>query len=68
MNELLQVFNYICVNLNDLLVLTADDWRYHSTNMEQVPIKLQENTIRHNIENSFRSQSEMEYLGFWVKY
>ena len=52
--------------LDDLLVLTTGNWTNHSTKLEQVIIKLQEKWLKCNIEKSSFSQSEMEYLGFWI--
>ena len=66
MSQLLQVFEFICVYLDDLLFLTAVYWTDHLTKPKQVLITLQEKGLNFNTEYSPFAQSEMEYLGFWV--
>ena len=46
MNKPFQGFEYICVYIDDLLVLTTGDWAGHLTKLEKVLIKLQEKGIK----------------------
>ena len=66
MNKLFQGFEYICVYLDYILVLTTGDWTDYLTQLEKVLKKLQEKGLKYSIERSLFAISEMEYLGFWV--
>ena len=56
MNELFQGFKYICVYLDDLLVLRTGDWTDNLTKLEKVLMKLQEKGLKCDIENSSLAQ------------
>ena len=66
MNKLLQGFEYTHAYIDDLLVSTIGNWTNNLTNLWQILIKIQENGLKCNVDNSFFGQPEMEYLGFWV--
>ena len=66
MNDLFHGFEFICVYIDGLLILTRGDWTYHVHKLEITLNKLKGKGFKFNIDKSFFRQTEMEYLGFWV--
>ena len=66
MNYLFHGFEFICVYIDDLLVLTKGDWIYHAHKIELTINKLRGKGMKYNIKNYFFVQTQMIYLGFWV--
>ena len=62
MNYLFHGYEFICAYINDLLVLTKVDWKYHIHNLELTLNKLKEKLLKCNIEKSFFGKPEMEDL------
>ena len=52
--------------INNMLIITKDDWSDHLEKLELTLQKLKDNGLKCNIEKSSSGQTEMEYLGFWV--
>ena len=66
MNEIFRGFEFIRTYINDLLIITKDDWSNHLNKLERDLQNHKYNDIKYNIKNSFFGQTQMEYLGFWV--
>ena len=66
MNEMFRGFEFIRAYINDLLIITEDDWSYHLNKFEPVLQNLKDNRIKCNIKKSFFGKTQMGYLGFWV--
>ena len=52
--------------INELLVLTKGDWKYHVHKSELTQNNLKEKGLKFSIEKFFFGQTEMEFLDFWV--
>ena len=50
--------------MDDMLVLTKEDWTYHVQKLESTLNKLKEKGLKCNIERALFVKTEMEYLGF----
>ena len=66
MNELFAGFEFVRAYIDDLLILTKEDWRDHLHKLEQVLSKLREAGLKVNANKSFFGRSETKYLGFWI--
>ena len=66
MNDLFNRFEFICVYMDELLILAKGDSIDHVQRLELTLNKLKEELLKCNIEDSFFRQTKMEYLGFWV--
>ena len=64
MNYLFHGFEFIRVCIDDLLILTKGDCKYHIHKLELMLNKLKGKGLKCNIEKSFFKKTEMEYLGF----
>ena len=61
-----QGFEFIRPYMDDLLIITTGDWKYHPYKLEIILNKLKENKIKCNIEKVFIDKTKMGYLSFWV--
>ena len=52
--------------INNMLIITKDDWSDHLEKLELTLQNLKDNGHKCNIEKSFFGKIEMEYLGFLV--
>ena len=66
MNDLFNIFEFICAHIKEILILTKGDWTYHVQKLELMFNIMKEKGLKCNIENYLFGQTEMEYLGFWV--
>ena len=66
MDYLFRGFEFICMYIDEFLVLTKGYWVDHVQKLELTLNKLNEKLLKCNIEKSFFGKTEMEYLGFWV--
>ena len=53
MNDLFHGFEFICANIDDLLILTKGDWKDHIQKLELTLNKLKEKGLQKNNEKSF---------------
>ena len=68
MNDLFHGSGFSRAYKDELLILPKGYWTYHVQKLEQMLNKLKGKGLEYNIEKSFFSHTEMEYLGFWVTY
>ena len=54
------VFEFIRAYINDLLIITMDDWSNYFERLELIPQKLRDNDHKRNIKKSFFGQTNME--------
>ena len=66
MNDLFHGFEFIRAYMDDILILTIREWKYHIQKLELTLNKMKEKLPGCNIVKSFFGQTEMGYLGFWV--
>ena len=66
MNELFSGLEYVRAYIDDLLILTTDNWDTHINQLDEVLNRLQKAGLKVNANKSFFGRSELEYLGFWV--
>ena len=66
MNDLFQVFGFMCTYIDELLKLTQGNYIYHVQKLELTLNQLKESGLTCNIENYFFGQTKMEYLSLWV--
>ena len=66
MNDLLHEFEFICVYIDDIFILTKLEWTYHVHKLEPTLSKLKGKGLICNIEKSFFGHTKIEYLGLWV--
>ena len=66
MNELFSGLEYVRAYIDDLLILTTDNWDTHIQQLDVVFNRLQEAGLKVNANKSFFGRSELEYLGFWI--
>ena len=65
-NDLFHGFEFICVYMDEILILTKGNWIDHVHKLELTLNKLKEIGLKYNIEKSLFRQTKMEYIGFWV--
>ena len=63
-NNLFHGFEFIRAYMDDLLILTREDWADFIQKLELTINKLKEKGLKCDIETFFFGQTEMEYLGF----
>ena len=63
-NDLFLGFEFICAYIDNLLILTKEDFIDHIQRLELILNKPKEKITKFNIENYFFRQTEIEYLGF----
>ena len=68
MNNLFQGYEFTHAYINNLMVITKEYYIDHVQELELSLNKLKESGLKCDIEKSFFVQTEMEYLGFWVKH
>ena len=66
MNELFSGLEYVRAYIDDLLILTTDNWDTHIQQLDVVFNRLQKAGLKVNANKSFFGRSELEYLGFWI--
>ena len=66
MNGLFNGFEFIRQYIDDFLILTKGDWTDHLHKLELTLNKLKGEGLKCNIEDSFFSKTEIEYLVLWV--
>ena len=66
MSELMCGLEFVRVYIDDLLLLTTDNFEDHLRKMDLVLQRLQEEGLKVNAEKSFFWQTEMDYLGFHI--
>jgi hypothetical protein len=64
MSGLMQSLEYVKTYIDDILVITKDDFVDHLKKLEQVLIRLRDAGLRVNIDKSFFAEDEIEYLGY----
>ena len=64
--ELFQGFEYVRAYIDDVLLISKDDWKDHLEKLEKVLQKLAEAGLKVNDNKYFFGRHECEYLGFWV--
>ena len=66
MGNLMQDLENVKTYIDDILLLTKDNWEDHLEQLEQVSLKLQNAGLKVNAKKSFFGHSELEYLGYWI--
>ena len=66
MSELVSGLEFARAYIDDLLIITNNDFQKHLEHLEQVLIKLTEAGLKVNITKSDLTKSELKYLGFWI--
>ena len=66
MSELVAGLEFARAYIDDLLVITNDNFQKHLQHLEQVLIKLTEAGLKVNITKSGLVRSELKYLGFCI--
>ena len=61
-----QVFDEVRAYINDVLVITKENYDNHLVSLERVLQRLAEAGLKVNADKSFFRRTEIEYLGFWV--
>ena len=65
-NQMFRGFGFIQAYIDELLIITKDDWSNNLDKLELTLQKLKENGLTCNIEKELFRKAGMEYLGFWV--
>ena len=66
MSELVSGLEFARAYIDDLLIITNDNFQKHLEHLEQVLIKLTEAGLKVNITKSDLTKAELKYLGFWI--
>ena len=66
MSELFVGLEYVCVYIDDILVLTSGTWQDHLQKLEKVLEKFKDAGIKVNAHKSFFGKPETEYLGYRI--
>ena len=66
MNDLFHGLEFICVEIDNLLILTKWEWTDNVNNLELILNKLKEKIFKYDIEKPFFGQTKMEFVGFSV--
>ena len=66
MNELFEGLDYVRAYIDDLLVLTTDDFTDHLHKLDGVFARLSQAGLKVNAKKSFFARGELEYLGYWI--
>ena len=64
MNDLFHGFEFICVYMDDILVLTKGYWTYHLRKLYLTLKQMEGKMNKCNIDKYLFGNTEMEYLGF----
>ena len=67
MNKMFCGIEFIGAYIDDLLITSKGDRSDHFNKLQWVLQKLKDNRLKWNMNKSFSEQTQMEYLGFWVK-
>jgi hypothetical protein len=65
-SELMEGLDFIRAYLDDLLILTKENWDDHLHKLETVLQRVATADLKVNAEKSFFGRHEIEYLGFWI--
>ena len=65
-SELFQGFDEVRAYIDDVLVITKENYDNHLVALERVLQRLAEAGLKVNADKSFFCRTEIEYLGFWV--
>jgi hypothetical protein len=66
MSDLVSGLEFARAYIDDLLIITNDNFQTHLQHLEKVLIKLTEAGLKVNITKSDLAKSELKYLGFWI--
>jgi hypothetical protein len=66
MSKLTQGMTLVKTYLNDLLILTNNNFKYHLTKLEMLLARLSTTGMRINAEESKFFTEQIEYLGYWI--
>ena len=66
MAVLFKVLHMVCVYIDDVLVMTNHNYKYHLNALETFLQRLAEVGIKVNSDNVFFGQIDTEYIYFWV--
>ena len=66
MSFLIQGLEYVRIYIDNLLIITKNDYQDHLDKLETVLNKLSETGLKINTNKSFFAKTELEYLGFWL--
>ena len=64
--ELFQGFDEVQAYIDDVLVITKENYDNNLVSLERVLQRLAEAGLKVNADKSFFGRTEIEYLGFWV--
>src|SRR5210317_293710 len=66
MSELMSDLIFVRAYIDDLHVITQDNFTRHLDQLEQVHQKRQETGLKINMSKSKLARYELEYLGYWI--
>ena len=66
MSILMSDLEYVRAYIDDLLVISKDDWTDHLEKLEEVFKRLQDAGLKVNARKSFFGKAELEYLGYLI--
>jgi hypothetical protein len=64
--EIFSDLDYVCVYIDDLLVMSCSTFEEHLQRLELVFSRLSEAGLKVNANNIHFAVSEIEYLGYWI--
>ena len=66
MSTLFQELEYVRAYIDDLLIITKNNFKDHIEKLDKVFNKLQNAGLKVNAKKSFFARGELEYLGYWI--
>ena len=66
MSDLMSDLEYVRAYIDDVLIITNDNWDDHLNKLDTVFTRLGAVGLKINIQKSFFGRSATEYLGYWI--